>query len=142
MKLKRFSRIFLLIGGILGYVYGACLALCAVVFYVLATPMVIEPLKEAIADGRINGPEGASPEVAVTAVQIIFLTTAIILTIWVVLCFLSAVFAFKARNQGDKKSYILNMVFGLISGTEFNVAGGILGYIAETKRKPNVIDAE
>ena len=46
----------------------------------------------------------------------------------------SSIVSFKARNNDSKKLFILNIVFGVISGVEVNLVGGILALIALKKQ--------
>ena len=45
------------------------------------------------------------------------------------LCILSSVFAFKAREDGSKNNAVLNIVFGVLSGSMANAVGGIFNLI-------------
>ena len=47
----------------------------------------------------------------------------------------SAVLCHKGRTAGSRKIYILNIVFGALSGNEVAIAASILAIIAENKEK-------
>ena len=47
----------------------------------------------------------------------------------------SAFLSLKARNNGNKTLYILNIIFGALGGGEIAIAASILALIADSKEK-------
>ena len=52
-----------------------------------------------------------------------------------VMALLSGIFAVKAKKNASKGALILAIVFSALSCTEFGIAGGILGLIANARNE-------
>lgn len=54
----------------------------------------------------------------------------------------SAVLCHKGRTEGSRKIYILNIVFGALSGNEVAIAASILAIISENKERKREVQGE
>lgn len=145
--MKRLARTFIRIGGILAIVFAACFALAMVVFIVLATPVFTQVLVDGFSSGNFTSDLPGTPEEKALAVQIIFGVMAAVYGLVAGFGLASALVSFKALKSDSKGLYIANIVFGILSCSSFNTAGGVLGVIAITKqerrdRLNKVVDAE
>ena len=143
--MKRLSRTFIRIGGILAIVYAATFVLCMVVFIVLATPVLTDALVEGFESGKATSDFPGTPEEKAAAVQIMFGVMAACFGLVAGFGFASAIVSFKALKEERKGLYIANIVFGILSGSMLNTAGGVLGTIAMSRqeirdRRQNVVD--
>ena len=133
--MKRLSRTFIRIGGILAIVYAACFALCMVVFIVLATPVFTGVLVEGFTSGKATSDIPGTPEEKAAAIQIVFGVLAAVFAFLSGFGIASATVAFKALKQDSKGLYITNIVFGILSGSMLNTAGGVLGTLALSRQE-------
>ena len=126
--MRRLSNIFLLVGGI-------CAILCAVAYFFTAIIFFMAGIP-AIADYIRTGLEYAGvpePDKIVTIIQACSIALGVFMLIMMGICIPSIVVAFKAQRKPEKKLLILNIVFGYLSGSTYNMVGGILGLIYNKK---------
>ena len=138
--MKNLSRIFLKIGGILSIITGAIFAIVAIVFIILATPASTDFLLEGLKNGTVHTDMQGTPEQAVVAIQIMFLSMAICFGVAMVFEGLTAYFVLKAAKKETEGAYITAIVFGFLSGTQLPLVGAIFGLIAsnkEQRKEPN-----
>lgn len=138
------SRILLLIGGISAFVQAALLFIYGVVFGVLSLPVFKDLIMKGIEDGTIKVEGADSVNMALTIVQITFVSVAVIFLILAGLSIASGILTFKARKEEEKVSYILAIVFGALSDVTAAVVGSVFGlfYIHHKKKEEDeVIDA-
>ena len=145
--MKRLARTFIRVGGILAIVFAACFVLAMVVFIVLATPVFTQVLVDGFSSGNFTSDIPGTPEEKALAVQITFGVMAGIYALVAGFGLASAIVSFKALKEDRKGLYIANIVFGILSGSSFNTAGGVLGTIALTRqerrdRRNNIVDAK
>ena len=129
--MKKASDILLLIGSILSFSLIAVYLISSIVFFVLGSPAA----KQFILDGINNGSIGSSipadsPEQLVTILQAMFIASGVVMFIPMAFAIVSGIVALKARRNATRGLYIANIVFGIISGSEINLVGAILGLIA------------
>lgn len=146
--MKRIARTLIRVGGILAIVYAACFALAMVVFIVLATPVFTQTLVDGLSSAKFQSDIPGTPEEQALAIQIMFGCMAFAFALLAGFGLASAIVSFKCLKEDNKKGlYIANIVFGILSGSSLNTAGGVLGTIALTRqerrdRRNNVVDAQ
>ena len=129
--MRNLSKTFLRVNAVLSYVFAGLFALGAIIFFITGSPLISDLIAE-------KSEEGAA------AYAISMYTSGGIFLGLTVMAILSGVFSNKASNQ-EKNALILAIVFSALSGTEFGVAGGIIGLIANYKqarqdRINNIVD--
>ena len=118
--MRNLSKTFLRVNAVLSYVFAGLFALGAIIFFITGSPLISDLIAE-------KSEEGA------TAYAISMYVSGGIFLGLTVLAILSGVYSGKASNQ-EKNALILAIVFSALSGTEFGVAGGIIGLIANYKQ--------
>ena len=129
--MRNLSKTFLRVNAVLSYVFAGLFALAAIIFFVVGSPLISDLIAE-------KSEEGAA------AYAISMYTSGGIFIGLTVMAILSGVFSNKASSQ-EKNALIMAIVFSALSGTEFGVAGGIIGLIANYKqvrqdRINNIVD--
>ena len=141
--MRKLSNTFLLVGGIISIVLAACLLLSAIIMFIGATPACGDLLAKLV--DKIPNKGDASTEDIVKAIQLAFVVSGVFCIFMGALAIPSIVVSFKARQNPTANLLICNIVFGLLCGSEFNAAGGILGLIRnkrEERNKNRVVDAQ
>ncbi len=129
--MRNLSKTFLRVNAVLSYVFAGLFALAAIIFFVVGSPLISDLIAE-------ESREGA------TAYAISMNVSGGIFLALTAMAILSGVFSGKASSQ-EKNALIMAIVFSALSGTEFGVAGGIIGLIANAKqarqdRINNIVD--
>ena len=129
--MRNLSKTFLRVNAVLSYVFAGLFALGAIIFFITGSPLISDLIAE-------KSEEGAA------AYAISMNTSGGIFIGLTVMAILSGVFSNKASSQ-EKNALIMAIVFSALSGTEFGVAGGIIGLIANYKqarqdRINNIVD--
>ena len=129
--MRNLSKTFLRVNAVLSYVFAGLFALGAVIFFITGSPLI----SDLIAEESREGAAAYAISMNVSGGIFIGLT---------VMAILSGVFSNKASSQ-EKNALIMTIVFSALSGTEFGVAGGIIGLIANYKqarqdRINNIVD--
>ena len=129
--MRRLSQTFLRVNAVLSYVFAGLFALAAIIFFVVGSPLISDLIAEESREGA------AAYAISMNISGGIFLALT-------AMAILSGVFSGKARSQ-EKNALIMAIVFSALSGTEFGVAGGIIGLIANAKqarqdRINNIVD--
>ena len=129
--MRNLSKTFLRVNAVLSYVFAGLFALAAIIFFVVGSPLI----SDLIAEESREGATAYAISMNVSGGIFIGLT---------VMAILSGVFSNKASSQ-EKNALIMAIVFSALSGTEFGVAGGIIGLIANYKqarqdRINNIVD--
>ena len=131
--MKRAANILFLVAGILSIVLAVCFVITSIVFFAIAAS---EPfIKEMIANGTIVLPEGQSAETYLAVFIAICITYGVVFLVFGLLNVPNAIFAFKGRRNSNKALFILNIVFGFLSGVLLNVIGGILALASMEDKK-------
>ena len=118
--MRNLSKTFLKVNAVLSYVFAGLFALGAIIFFIVGSPLISDLIAE-------KSEEGAA------AYAISMYTSGGIFIGLTVMAILSGVFSNKASSQ-EKNALIMAIVFSALSGTEFGVAGGIIGLIANYKQ--------
>ena len=118
--MRNLSKTFLKVNAVLSYVFAGLFALGAVIFFITGSPLISDLIAEESRGGA------AAYAISMNVSGGIFLGLT-------VMAILSGVFSNKASNQ-EKNALIMAIVFSALSGTEFGVAGGIIGLIANYKQ--------
>ncbi len=129
--MRNLSKTFLRVNAVLSYVFAGLFALGAIIFFIVGSPLISDFIAQ-------------DSEVGATAYAISMYTSGGIFLGLTIMAILSGVFSNKASSQ-EKNALILAIVFSALSGTEFGVAGGIIGLIANYKqarqdRINNIVD--
>ena len=129
--MRRLSQTFLRVNAVLSYVFAGLFALAAIIFFVVGSPLISDLIAEESREGA------AAYAISMNISGGIFLALT-------AMAILSGVFSGKARSQ-EKNALIMAIVFSALSGTEFGVAGGIIGLIANARqarqdRINNIVD--
>ena len=129
--MRNLSKTFLRVNAVLSYVFAGLFALAAIIFFVVGSPLISDLIAEESREGA------AAYAISMNVSGGIFLALT-------AMAILSGVFSGKASSQ-EKNALIMAIVFSALSGTEFGVAGGIIGLIANAKqarkdRINNIVD--
>ena len=129
--MRNLSKTFLRVNAVLSYVFAGLFALAAIIFFVVGSPLISDLIAEESREGA------AAYAISMNVSGGVFLALT-------AMAILSGVFSGKARSQ-EKNALIMAIVFSALSGTEFGVAGGIIGLIANAKqarqdRINNIVD--
>lgn len=129
--MRNLSKTFLRVNAVLSYVFAGLFALGAIIFFITGSPLISDLIAEKSEEGA------AAYAISMNVSGGIFLGLT-------VMAILSGVYSNKASNQ-EKNALILAIVFSALSGTEFGVAGGIIGLITNAKqarqdRINNIVD--
>lgn len=128
--MKRASEVLILVGMIVSFITTVSIVITSIVFFVLSSDAIKEAIIQGIKDGSLSAPKNLTPEQAAQIFQTTFLTLGIVFLVWAVLILTNGIIANNARKNPTKENYILNIVFGFLSGMEINAIGGIFGLIA------------
>ena len=131
---KKISKIMLIVGEVLSFVYLASFIITSIVFFILGSPLCTDLIVKGVEEGQIHTSyfEGSPEEIAMY-VQIAMVTCGVIFVVVAALSLVNGILADKARKKPSQGLYIANIVLGLLSCVEFNLIGGILGLIAGDK---------
>ena len=129
--MRNLSKTFLRVNAVLSYVFAGLFALAAIIFFVVGSPLISDLIAEESREGA------AAYAISMNVSGGVFLALT-------AMAILSGVFSGKAHSQ-EKNALIMAIVFSALSGTEFGVAGGIIGLIANAKqarqdRINNIVD--
>ena len=127
--MKKAANILFLVGAIVSIVAAVTALSTAIVFLVLGSSASLRDAIIASIESGQSSTDAASPEAAAQIVQLTFTCTGAMLLVPAVCAVPSAIFAFKARNTDNHAFFVLNIVFGLLSGVEVNVVGAIFALI-------------
>ena len=126
--MRKTANTLILVGAILSIVMAFSFLISAIVFFVISSDAVIEEmLKTATYD--------VTEEEARMILKTTFITLGVVFAFVSTFDIVNAIIAFISRKKESKAAYILNIVFGLLSGVEVNAAGGVVGTIYVTKKE-------
>lgn len=126
--MRKTANTLILVGAILSIVMAVSFLISAIVFFVISSDAVIEEmLKTATYEG--------TEEEAKIILKTSFITLGVVFAFVSTFDVVNAIIAFIGRKKESKAAYILNIVFGLLSGVEVNAAGGVVGTIYATKKE-------
>lgn len=125
--MRKTANTLILVGAILSIVLAVSFLITAIVFFAISSDAVIdEMLKTATYEG--------TEEEAKIVLKTTFITLGVVFSFISTFGVINAIVAFVGRKKESRAAYILNIVFGLLSGVEINAAGGVVGTIYATKR--------
>ena len=133
--MRNLSKTFLKVNTILSYVFMGLFILGAVIFFVVGSPLISQHF------------EGEGAEAGKIAYTVGMMTGGVIMLVLAVMALLAAIFSGKARVAQTKGALVTALVFSLVSGTYFGVAGAIIGLVQNLKeqrrdRRNNIVDAQ
>ena len=140
--MRKASEIILLVGAIVSIVAAVVYATIGGVFAALGA-LPTEEVVKAIQDGTWRTDVPGTVEQQAEAIKLIFTGLGVMFLVFGVLCVPNAVFGFMARTRKTQALYVCNIVFGVLSGTEITLVGGIFGLIAngqEENRKQQALE--
>lgn len=129
--MKKAANIMYLVNIILCFVLAGVLFLCGIGTIVVGC---IPGIQDAIKEGLQEVPEEYRQMVYFFTVGSI-VGSGVLLLVVAGLALISAFLSLKARSNGNKKLYILNIIFGALGGGEIAIAASILALIAESKEE-------
>lgn len=118
--MKKASHILFTVSKILSFVAGGIVLACALIFFICYGLF-------------LNGTLYTENPDTDFALATMFLVLGIIYAIWGIILFINGAISNMGQNEPNHTTYILNIVFGLLSLIEVNLVGGIFGLIAEGK---------
>ena len=136
--MKKASNIMYLVSMILGIILAAVL-----VFYGIA--LVVVGCIPAISEAIVQEVPEEYQALVVGAWMGGMISAGLVLLACGACAIVSAVLCHKGRTEGNRKIYILNIVFGALSGNEVAIAASILAIISDNKernRKEIEVDAQ
>ena len=128
--MKKVSRILLLISTILSWVDFGVMALCTIIMFICATPLISAPIKEGIENGSITMQGEITPDMAAHWVTLFFILLGIAFLICAVFFLLCAIFSQKARSKETTSGYVTAIVFVALISQYVAIVGSIFGLIA------------
>ena len=131
--MKTASKILMLIGAIFSCVLPAFYLITSIILLAFADPRFKNDIIEGLKNENINSSFTGSYEQVAEAIQLMFLIIGILLLVVMMFCIANAVLAFIARNKENKALFILNIIFGILSGIYVNSVGAIFGLIVVSK---------
>ena len=126
--MKKASNIMYLVSMILGIVLAAVL-----IFYGIA--LVVVGCIPAIAEAIVQEVPEEYQALVVGAWMGGMISAGLVLLACGACAIVSAVLCHKGRTDGNRKIYILNIVFGALSGNEVAIAASILAIISDNKER-------
>ena len=144
--MRKISKIFLLVGGIYAIVCAFSFVICSIIFFAGMNPALADYLKELLA--RAGAPD---PDKIVALILGYSILLGVLMLISAIVCIPSAVVAFKAQKTDEptKKILVVNIILGYLSGSFYNMVGGIIGLIQNgreerraKKEQAKVVDAQ
>lgn len=138
--MRRLSNVFLLVGGICAIICAVCYFFIALTFFMAGIPQIAEYIRIGLEEAG-----APNPDKIVLLIQAGSIALGVFMLILMGVCIPSAIFAFKAQRDPSKNLLVLNIVFGYLSGSTYNMVGGILGLIYNRKlerKNAKVVDAQ
>jgi hypothetical protein len=137
--MKKASNYILLAGIIYSFVVVVTLCVLAGIFLSFNNPDGKQAIIQGIQDGTFHTSFTGSTEEQAEQVIILFVALAIIFFVMAFFALINAFIAIMGKSKKTKGLYILNIVFGAISGVYVNAIGAIFGLVA-LAREPKEIN--
>ena len=131
--MKVASNILLKVAGFVSIGVAIFLAIFGTVFAVISSESCRPWLEELLTEGTYTTTFPGTVQEQVAAIQIVYLSVAIVCFVYTALSIVNAVVSFMGRNKQTKGAYIANIVVGFISSVIINAVGGIFGLIAANR---------
>ena len=138
--MKKASQILLLVGGIYSFVVAwsyLMLGIGCIVAAAVGGPEFVNYLQEVGVDFS---------QIGLTAEQVSTIVTAggvacgVVFILWCIFAVANGVIALLGRKKENKTFYLLNAIFGTLSGVIVNGVGGVMGMFTLPKREE--VDAQ
>ena len=133
------SKILVLVGGISAIVCAVSLFTMAIMFFMGGIPFFTNYLEQILQQQGVDDPERITLIIRLSSIFLgVFFMMMSIFSIP------SAVVSFLATKKPTKGLLIANIILGYLSGSNYNIAGGIFGLIAngmEDRRNSNNVTA-
>ena len=130
--MKKVSNVLLLIGAILSFISVFALIIVGIVMFVFASPMMKDLIIEGINNGSIQSSFTGDAETVAASVQQLFLIVGIVMLVISLPTIIVAIISLVARKKMTNGLMITVIVLAIISGELINLAGGILGLVANS----------
>ena len=131
--MKKASYILFIIGAACSFLIAFAFIVCSIVFFVFAGPNCTQMIVDGIRNGSIRSTIGGTPEEKAAIIQLVFLITAIVFIPGTLIAIASGVFSILGTKKESSVLYVLNIVFGLLCGSFFNLVAAIIGMISYQK---------
>ena len=140
--MRKVSNILLLVGGICAIVCAVSLLVTAIVFFVGGSSVLSNFLTPILEKEGVNDPEKVT-----LIIQLCSIFMGIFFLLMAIFAVPSAIVSFAAQKKPTKGLLIANIILGYLSGSSYNMAGGIVGLIANAReerkaKNSNVVDAQ
>ena len=130
--MRKASKIIFLVSSIMSFIYAGVYFLCGTVYVLMATDFFTDLLRQAFNEGYFHSSyESADAFIFFYRAMAIYMV--IFFFVLATFSLLNGIFALKARTEKTKKIFILNIVFGVLSNVQINIAGAVLGLIANKR---------
>ncbi len=132
--MKKAADILLIISGIISIVWAVGYLIAAIVFFILSSPQFGQYIIDGLNNGSIHSTIPGTPEQQVAAIQLAFLIVGIVMAIALAFSIACAVFSFIGRNKRSTVSYVLIIMFSVLSGTIVGLVGSIFGLVSKDEQ--------
>ena len=133
--LKKASNILFTISEIYTYIIAGIFFLCAILHIVAGCGVFNELIRKGLEEGAIHSDWFDTSDVdgALLAIQITFIVCGVIFFLMGALAIVNGVIINKTKKGQSRGLYILNIVFGYLSGCYLNIVAAIFGLITFNK---------
>lgn len=138
--MKKASNILFLVGTILSSCALFACVIGAILFANFSDRQYTSFIVQGIEDGVIEVDVNGSAESQARYIQSLFSVLAFLCSFEAVILIPNIVLSALGRKKDNKVVYILNMVFGILSGVVVNAVGGIFGIIAQSNENNSHIE--
>ena len=133
--MKKASQILLLVGAIVSFALAVLYFVYAIVF-IVAGALGGTHMAEILAKFHIDLSQyGVTEEELATAALVIGIVVGVFFVIWAAFAVANGIIALLGRKKQNKALYIMNAIFGTLSGTIVNGVGGVLGMFTLPKNE-------
>lgn len=142
--MKKASNYVLLAGIIYSFVVVVTFCVVAGIFLSFNTPEGKQAIIQGIQDGTIHTSFTGTTEQQADQIIILWVGLAIAFFVMAFFALINAFIAIVGKSKKTKGLYILNIVFGVISGVYVNAIGAIFGLVALARepREINTVNME
>lgn len=132
--MKKLSRTFLIVGGVLAIVGIFGFLIFGAAFFYISQGVSDDFIKDAFADiwDRVRGTDD---EEKIETIRFFARNIGIVVLCAAVLSIPTAIVCFTAAGKQTQGSFIATIVFNVICGSVFGILGGVFGLIANSKER-------
>ena len=133
--LKKASDILFTISEIYTYICAGLFFLFAIFHIVVGCGVFNDLIRKGLEEGSIHSDWFNASDIdgALLAIQITFIACGVVLAIMGILAIINGVIIHKTKKGQSRGLYILNIVFGYLSGCYLNIVAAIFGLITFNK---------